>query len=310
MLAGAYFTGQSADAEHSCTDVSSLQDGGDLARQFSSLVGQSEAMRRLFAQLQAAALALAEPPCSSEKAALAKSAARAAASKSRGVKRPFVAVNCAALPRDLIEELFGPIVAARMAARRPNTAVWCAQRRQGHCFSTKSPKWQLKSKPSCCACWKKSSAPSGGTWRNCRRCSLYRIDQSRSPKAVAAGLLQEDLYYRISAFRVDLPPLRSDGATSRFWSATLPSFYTSGDFARSNNSTRRAACSQTYTWPGGVRELRNAIDFALTVGVVPRFARRSAPHVLRGAAPPSSGDAPASGDSRRARRPINTRVRQ
>ena len=55
---------------------------------------------------------------------------------------------------------------------------------------------------------------------------------------------------------------------------------------------------QTYTWPGNVRELRNAIDFALTVGSGPALLRDDLPpHVLRGAAPPLPGDAPASGDS-------------
>ncbi|HNF96244.1 MAG TPA: sigma-54 dependent transcriptional regulator [Pseudomonadota bacterium] len=301
VLAGAYFTGQSADAEQQLHNVSSLQDGSDLARQFSSLVGQSEAMRRLFAQLQAAALSPGGAALLVGESGTGKElAARALHQKSRGVKRPFVAVNCAALPRDLIEsELFGHRRGAYTGAQTEYGGLVRAAS-TGTLFLDEITEMAVEVQAKLLRVLEEKAVRPVGAPGEIAVDVRFIASTNRDPqKAVAAGLLREDLYYRISAFRVDLPPLRERrGDIPLLVRHFAELLHKRGLRAIEQFDAAALRALQTYTWPGNVRELRNAIDFALTVGSGPALLRDDLPpHVLRGAAPPLPGDAPASGDS-------------
>jgi DNA-binding NtrC family response regulator len=123
---------------------------------------------------------------------------------------------------------------------------------------------------------------------------------NRDPqKAVAAGLLREDLYYRISAFRIDLPTLRERRGDIpvlvRHFAELL---HQRGLRAISQVDEAALRALSTYSWPGNVRELRNAIDFALTVGNGSVLSRDDLPpHVLRGAEPMGTSEPVASQQS-------------
>ena len=89
-------------------------------------------------------------------------------------------------------------------------------------------------------------------------------------EAVAAGHFREDLLFRLNVVELMLPPLasaiRPDAARGTHAGVFRPS--TRQDRSR-DSRTRRARASLQYSWPGNLRELRNAIERAVIFGVGP-----------------------------------------
>ena len=123
---------------------------------------------------------------------------------------PFVSINCAALTETLLEsELFGHVRGAfhgRACATRPACSKSPAAAR---CFSTRSAKWRRRCRRSCCAPFRSArsaaSAPNATIKVNARVVAATNRDLRA---AVAAGTFREDLYFRLGAFVITVPPLR------------------------------------------------------------------------------------------------------
>ena len=112
-------------------------------------------------------------------------------------------------------------------------------------------------------------------------------------EGVAAGKLRQDLLYRLSVFRIELPPLRDragdiDILSEHFLASLNRAEGTNKRFARATLETLR-----TYAWPGNVRELKNAVHsaFILADGLV---EREMLPPTVREV--PVTSDAADSGD--------------
>jgi transcriptional regulator with GAF, ATPase, and Fis domain len=83
-------------------------------------------------------------------------------------------------------------------------------------------------------------------------------------KAVAEGRFREDLYYRLSVFPIDVPPLRQRGddvvqLASHFLERTCQEF----GHRPLTLSRQQAALLKRYDWPGNIRELKNVIERAV-----------------------------------------------
>jgi transcriptional regulator of acetoin/glycerol metabolism len=81
------------------------------------------------------------------------------------------------------------------------------------------------------------------------------------PQMVADGRFRQDLYYRISAFPIHLPPLRDRAADIPM---LVDSFLQRGGTSVTRVTVEPAAMArlQTHAWPGNIRELRNVLDRA------------------------------------------------
>jgi len=292
VLASAYFTGQSADAALRLRNLAGSDEAGKQALHFSSLVGKSAAMQRLTGQLAWAANSPAGAVLLVGESGTGKElAARALHERSRGSKRPFVAVNCAALPRDLIEsELFGHRRGAYTGAQTEYGGLVRAAA-GGTLFLDEITEMAIEVQAKLLRVLEERSVRPVGSDGEVSVDVRFVASTNRDPqKAVAAGLLREDLYYRISAFRVELPPLRErreDIALLVLHFAEL--LHARGLRAIASIEPPALRALSTYSWPGNVRELRNAIDFALTIGSGSTLRREDLPpHVLRGADPSAS----------------------
>ncbi len=178
---------------------------------------------------------------------------------------PFVALNCAALPAELLEsELFGHERGAftgAVAAR----AGRIEQAAGGVLFLDEvgemAPHVQAKFLR---VLQEREFQRLGGT-RTLRANVRIVAATNRDPKrAVQAGLLREDLYYRLGVFEIHLPPLRERPEDILILAnGFLEEIGSSIGRPSSGISEDAAVLLREYAWPGNVRELRNTIERAL-----------------------------------------------
>lgn len=237
---------------------------------FFEFVGQSAVMQRLYALIAASAADHAPVFISGETGTGKDVTARALHALSPRRTRPFVTVNCAALPRDLIEsELFGHRRGAFTGALADQAGAFA--RADGGCLfldevSEMPPALQAKLLR---AVETGSYAPLGAGQEY--RADVRVIAASNRPpqQALADGYLRADLYYRLAGIELQLPPLRARGAADierlcHYYLARLcpPQIYAQGAPALSE-AARAWLCA--HPWPGNLRQLENTLRQAVVL---------------------------------------------
>jgi DNA-binding NtrC family response regulator len=180
---------------------------------------------------------------------------------------PYVAINCAAIPDTLIEsELFGHERGAFTGADHSRDG--CFKRADGGTlhldeFIEMRPDMQAKLLR---VLEERKVRPLGGSREVAVDVRVLAASNRPLKQAISEGLLREDLFYRLSVFVLELPPLRER-------IEELPMFI--AHFIREANQEQRrqvegvsAECLEAlkvHRWPGNVRELRNVIDHAVIV---------------------------------------------
>ena len=180
-------------------------------------------------------------------------------------ERPFVHVDCAALPKDLIEaELFGHVKGAFTDAHSERTGLIEAAE-SGVVFLDEIGELPLEVQAKLLAVLERRSLRRIGSSREQRVEAWFIAATNRVvDEMVAAGSLRSDLYFRLKVLTIDLPPLaeRGDDAVglAEYYAAALGQRYGFGDVSI---SPRARACIAAYRWPGNVRELRHVIERAI-----------------------------------------------
>ena len=214
----------------------------------------------------------------------------------------FVAINCAALPESLLEsELFG-YRAARSPARR-RTARACSRRRTAAPSSwTRSGTCRWTCRRRCCGSSRSGSSCGSATRRRGKvDVRILSATNTDLKAATAAGAFREDLYYRLNAVNLHLPPLRERAADIPLLAA---------HFIRRQNakfgtavkgfSPDALAAAAAYAWPGNIRELRNAVEGSLALESGDLISLAVLSQFIEIPAPCSEGE-PAEGDGERLR---------
>jgi two-component system, NtrC family, response regulator len=227
----------------------------------SPIVGQSEQMQaiitlsRKVAASEATVLVLGESGTGKE---LIARAVHNASTRSQG---PFVAVNCAALPKDLLEsELFGHVKGAFTGAIKDRKGKF-QQAGGGTLFLDEIGELPLDLQPKLLrALQERVVEPVGGESQatNVRVIAATNIDIEA---AVGRGDFREDLYYRLAVVPVTLPPLRN-----RREDIPLLFRHFLEKHANGSDTTVTASameCLKNYNWPGNVRELENVAERTL-----------------------------------------------
>ncbi len=179
---------------------------------------------------------------------------------------PFVAVNVAALPGELLEsELFGHVRGAFTGATRDRLGRFEAASR-GTLFLDEVGDLPLHLQVKLLRVLQEHSYERVGD-NELRRVDARIIAATNRDlrAAVSDGTLREDLYYRLRVFPIVLPPLRERREDIEPMARALLSRVgtRSGRSLRFSPETLRALLS--YAWPGNVRELENALEYAATV---------------------------------------------
>lgn len=170
--------------------------------------------------------------------------------------KPFVTMNCAALPENLVEsELFGHLKGAFTGATADKPGLFEIAD-GGTLFIDEIGELPLALQPKLLRVLEDGSFRSVGCHRERKVKVRIIAATNRNLKAeVAAGNFREDLYYRINVLRIQLPPLRErEGDVDRLIDHFLPDQYQLDSAARE--------LLNRYPWPGNVRQLINVIERA------------------------------------------------
>ena len=223
--------------------------------------------------------------------------ARALHARSPGCGGAFVAINCAAIPESLIEsELFGYEEGAFTGARRGGAAGRIEQASGGTLFLDEIGDMPLHLQARLLRVLEsKEVSRLGGSTTQRVDFQLVCATHQDIEQAVREGRFRRDLYYRINAFVLSLPPLRLRPHLKALACSILASV-SDGTREFAPEALARLAA---YPWPGNVREFRNAIAYAHAIA--PAGAWIEAGHLPRSVlappppAAPSASDAPAGG---------------
>ncbi len=181
--------------------------------------------------------------------------------------KPFVAVNCSALPETLLEsELFGHEKGAFTGANERKTGRF-EQAEGGTLFLDEIGEISHSVQVKLLNVVQERTFQRLGSSKSIE-CDVRLVAATNRDleKAVSEKLFREDLYYRLNVFPVYMPPLRE-----RRTDILLLAEYFLEKYARENNKTiRRISTSAIdmliqYHWPGNVRELQNCMERAVLI---------------------------------------------
>lgn len=233
---------------------SELSDKAD----FRTIVGSSKEMEKVFDIIRKVADTEAAVLITGESGTGKELVARSIHANSSRRDAPFVAINCAAIPRDLLEsELFGHVKGAFTGAIKDKIGKFQVAE-GGTLFLDEVGELPIELQPKLLrALQEKEVEPVGGTKvqkLDVRVVSATNLDVDQ---AMAAGTFREDLYYRLSVIPMHLPPLRE-----RRKDIPLLIRYFCGKHGSDKISFDKDALETLviYPWPGNVRELENTIE--------------------------------------------------
>ncbi len=242
-------------------EVQSALDQADASGGFGYLVGKSASMMKVYGQVARVAPTDATVFVVGETGTGKDVLARTIGHFSRRAKEPFVAINCGAIPSNLVEsELFGHVKGAFTGAVRDRAGVF-ERADGGTLFLDELTEMSNDLQTRLLRVLENRKVTRVGDSEprsvNVRVIAATNRDPRR---AVADGELREDLLYRLLVFPIELPPLRSrkediDLLVDHFLARASEEY----DFQHTLDESVRNDLRRHH-WPGNVRELRNAID--------------------------------------------------
>jgi DNA-binding NtrC family response regulator len=232
---------------------------------FGDLIGQSEEMRRVYAMIEAAAPSSASIFVVGESGTGKELVARAIHDKSNRAKGPFIAINCAAFPREILEnELFGHEKGAFTGAL--NEKPGCFELADGGTLfldevAEMEPDIQVKLLR---ALEQRSFRRLGGKKEIHVDIRVVAATNKEINKAIDNNELREDLYHRLAVIPIMLPPLRDrTGDVKLLAEAFLRRFAQENDKKLNSFAPDAIEFLHSYRWPGNVRQLKNAVERAV-----------------------------------------------
>jgi two-component system response regulator PilR (NtrC family) len=254
------------------------------SHQFSSIVGRSEAMLAVFKLIETVAPTNSTILVTGESGTGKELVARAIHFNSLRRDRPFVAVNCGALPEQLLEsELFGHMRGSFTgASANKKGLVEVADR--GTIFLDElgemSSMMQVKLLR---VLQERRFRRVGGTEEVEANIRVIAATNQDLARMVADGRFREDLYYRVNVIQVQLPPLRERQEDIALLAGHfLEKFREQMGKNVASISQEAMAYLERYDWPGNIRELENIIERAVALESSAAILPDSLPPQLRG----------------------------
>jgi DNA-binding NtrC family response regulator len=180
-------------------------------------------------------------------------------------KGPLIKINCAALPRELIEsELFGAVKGAYTGANADREGLF-RQAEGGTLLLDELSEMPVDTQTKLLrVLQEREFRPVGGRTSYRADCRILAATNRRVEDALRDHKLREDLYYRISAITVALPPLRDRREDILpMASAFLQRFAAQAGRSLTGFTPTAIARLRSFHWPGNVRQLQNEVQRAV-----------------------------------------------
>ncbi len=226
------------------------------------LIGESEAMQRLEQQIRSAAPSSSRVLITGENGSGKEIVARTLHRLSLRAEQPFVDVNCAAIPEELIEsELFGHRKGAFTGAIDDRKGKF-ELADGGTLFLDEIGDMSLKTQAKVLRVLQEQTFQRVGGQQTIKvDVRVIAATNKNLETEIANGNFRSDLYYRLAVIPIEVPPLRSRGSDIVLLAEHfLRRFAAETGQPKKKLSAGAAAKLRGYHWPGNVRELRNVIE--------------------------------------------------
>ena len=239
---------------------------------FGEMVGQSEPMQAVYQMIERVAASTASVLILGESGTGKELVANAIHRKSDRAKGPFFALNCAALPKEILENLlFGHEKGAFTGSTNEKAGAF-EEAHGGTIFldevAEMAPDIQVKLLR---ALETRTVRRLGGKREIPVDIRIVAATNKDLQKAIVENELREDLYYRLAVVELDLPPLRERGADVQLIAREFLARFAKDNGKKLDGFDETALdWINTYQWPGNVRELRNAVEKAVIMARGPR----------------------------------------
>lgn len=252
-----------------------LREEVNVAMNFGHIVGTSPALRRMMKRVEAVAETPASVLLQGESGVGKELVAHAIHMQSPRADGPLVKVNCASIPKELFEsEFFGHVKGAYTGAHRDRIGRFQLAD-GGTIFLDEVGEIPLELQGKLLRVLQESEFERVGD--DVTRSVDVRVIAATNrnlEQLIVDGEFREDLFYRLSVFPVEVPPLRERG-DDVIQLAQHFLVQTCKDFGRDVLTLTRAQSAnlRAYDWPGNIRELKNVIERAviLSTGKVLRL---------------------------------------
>jgi two-component system nitrogen regulation response regulator NtrX len=194
--------------------------------------------------------------------------ARAIHLGSRRADRPFVKLNCAAIPKDLVEsELFGYEKGAFTGAMQAKKGK-LELADTGTLFLDEIGDLSLEAQAKLLRAIETGEVERvGGTTTTVVDVRLISATHKDLPQAVRNGSFREDLYFRLNVLPIHVPPLRERPDDVPLLAEHFVREFAEAEGLGTKELTQGAlGVLKSYSWPGNVRELRNLMERAVILG--------------------------------------------
>jgi DNA-binding NtrC family response regulator len=252
--------------EHVMAENANLKETLRTKYHFRNLVGDHQSMQKVYSMIEKVAPTDSTVLILGESGTGKELVAKAIHCCSRRTEKPFVAINCAALPESLLEsELFGHVKGAFTGASRFKKGLF-ETADGGTLLMDEVGSIPINMQLSLLRVLQEQEVrPVGGTETIPVNVRIVAATNENLEKRIAAGQFREDLYYRLSVIPIELPPLRDRRSD-------IPVLVTHFLEQIAERERRQFAMSpaamqalQAYDWPGNVRELENVVNRAATL---------------------------------------------
>jgi PAS domain S-box-containing protein len=241
-----------------------LRDEINVTLNFGEIIGESQALRRTLAQIEAVASTPANVLVLGESGVGKEMIARAIHFQSDRSDKPLVKVNCASIPKDLFEsEFFGHVRGAFTGAHRERTGrLQLAD--GGTLFLDEVGEIPLSLQGKLLRALQEREFERVGDDRTVRVDVRVVAATNRDlVEDVKAGRFREDLFYRLSVFPIEVPPLRERVDDIAPLAAHFLEIVCKELGREPLRMTRQQLRTlRSHHWPGNIRELRNVIERA------------------------------------------------
>src|SRR5438270_1469872 len=270
------------------------------ARRYTEIIGRGRQMQELQQMIAKVADAPSTVLIQGESGTGKELVATALHDTSSRRDRPFIKINCAAIPRELVEaELFGFERGAFTGAVQSKPGRF-ELADGGTLFLDEIGEIPMEMQAKLLRAIQESEFERVGGVKTTRvEVRLVAATSRDLGKEIAAGRFREDLYYRLNVVPIFLPPLRERREDIPLLAEHFREKYN----ARLRKNVEKIeddaiACLMAYPWPGNIRELENVLERTILFAEGPRISLKELPPSLRkaaGEAPPPAQEAAQSG---------------